>query len=100
MAAGRPRTPRGQPGTGCGSCTAIGKAILAHLPEEEAHAVIAAVSPLIRNTAATIVDPDPPLQELEAVRSRGYGIHEEENEANVRCVGGWSATRARRRWAR
>ncbi|MEV0345737.1 IclR family transcriptional regulator [Nonomuraea sp. NPDC050680] len=67
--------------------TAIGKAILAHLPEEEARAVIAATSPLIRNTAATIVDPELLLQELQAVRSRGYAIDEEENEANVRCVG-------------
>ncbi|MCA2220251.1 IclR family transcriptional regulator [Nonomuraea aurantiaca] len=67
--------------------TAIGKAILAHLPEEEAQAVIAAASPLISDTAATIVDPELLLQRLEAVRSRGHAIDEEENEANVRRVG-------------
>ncbi|WP_219470023.1 IclR family transcriptional regulator [Nonomuraea rhizosphaerae] len=67
--------------------TAIGKAILAHLPQEEVRAVIAATSPLIRNTAATIVDPALLLQELEAVRERGYAIDDEENETNVRCVG-------------
>ncbi|MER6947949.1 IclR family transcriptional regulator [Nonomuraea sp. NPDC000554] len=68
-------------------CTAIGKAILAHLPEEEVRAVVAATSPLMRNTANTIVDRNLLMAELEAVRRRGYAIDDEENEANVRCVG-------------
>jgi len=36
-------------------CTAIGKAVLSELPEEEVNAVIAAASPLIRHTPAAAV---------------------------------------------
>jgi IclR family acetate operon transcriptional repressor len=68
-------------------CTAIGKALLAELPEEEVRAVIAATSPLIRHTAATIVEPDRLIEELAVVRKRGYAIDDEENERDVRCVG-------------
>ncbi|MFC4113593.1 IclR family transcriptional regulator [Nonomuraea zeae] len=67
-------------------CTAIGKAILAHLPEEEVRAVLAATAPLISNTPATIVDPALLMAELESVRQRGYAVDDEENEPNVRCV--------------
>jgi IclR family transcriptional regulator, acetate operon repressor len=68
-------------------CTAIGKALLAGLPEEEMHAVITATSPLIRHTPATIVEPRRLLEELAGVRARGYAIDDEENERDVRCVG-------------
>jgi IclR family acetate operon transcriptional repressor len=68
-------------------CTAIGKALLAQLPEEEVNAIVAATSPLIRHTPATIVEPERLLAELAAVRKRGYAIDNEENERDVRCVG-------------
>ena len=68
-------------------CTAIGKALLAELPEEEVRAVLAATSPLIRHTAATIVEPERLVEELAAVRERGYSVDDEENERDVRCVG-------------
>ena len=68
-------------------CTAIGKALLAELPEEEVHAVIAATSPLTRHTAATIIEPDRLIEELAAVRERGFAIDEEEMRRDVRCVG-------------
>ncbi|WP_433170328.1 IclR family transcriptional regulator [Actinoallomurus sp. CA-150999] len=68
-------------------CTAIGKALLASLPEEEVRAIIAATSPLIRHTPATIVEPDRLFEELAAVRQRGYAVDDEENERDVRCVG-------------
>lgn len=63
------------------------EALLAELPEEEVRAVIAATSPLIRHTAATIVEPDRLIEERAAVRERGYAIDDEENERDVRCVG-------------
>lgn len=68
-------------------CTAIGKALLAGLPDEEVRAIIAASSPLISHTPATLVEPDKLLADLATVRERGYSIDEEENERNVRCVG-------------
>jgi IclR family acetate operon transcriptional repressor len=67
-------------------CTAIGKALLAEF-QEEVRAVIAATSPPIRHTAATIVEPDRLIEELAAVRERGYAIDDEENERDVRRVG-------------
>ncbi|MCG5212057.1 IclR family transcriptional regulator [Streptosporangium sp. KLBMP 9127] len=68
-------------------CTAIGKAILAGLDEDEVGAILAATSPLIGHTPATIVEPDRLLAELAAVRERGYAVDEQENERDVRCVG-------------
>jgi IclR family acetate operon transcriptional repressor len=68
-------------------CTAIGKAILSELPEEEVRAVISATSPLIRHTASTIVEPDRLVEALAAVHEAGFAVDEEENERNVRCVG-------------
>jgi IclR family transcriptional regulator, acetate operon repressor len=67
-------------------CTAIGKAILAHLPEEEVQAVVASAG-LPARTPATITDPAGLRAELVAVRERGYAIDDEENEATVRCIG-------------
>jgi IclR family acetate operon transcriptional repressor len=67
--------------------TAIGKALLAELTEEEARAVIAAASPLTRHTAATIVEPDRLIGELAAVRERGFAIDDAETKHDVRCVG-------------
>ncbi len=68
-------------------CTAIGKAILSGLPEDDVRAVIAATSPLIGHTSATIVEPDRLVEELAAVRATGFAVDEEENERDVRCVG-------------
>ncbi|MQA81029.1 MAG: helix-turn-helix domain-containing protein [Streptosporangiales bacterium] len=68
-------------------CTAIGKAILAGLPDDEVRAIVAATAPLIRHTSGTIVDDAALAGELAAIRDRGYAIDEEENERNVRCVG-------------
>lgn len=65
-------------------CTAIGKAVLAHLPDERVAAVLAAGLP--RHTAATLADPDALRAELGFIRERGWSVDEEENEANVRCV--------------
>ncbi|GAA1292592.1 IclR family transcriptional regulator [Pseudonocardia aurantiaca] len=67
-------------------CTAIGKAILAHLTPAEVEAVAASTG-LPARTPATITDLAALHAELAAVRERGYSIDDEENEATVRCIG-------------
>lgn len=67
-------------------CTAIGKAALAELPEDEVRALLRRAPPRVR-TSATIADPDRLVEHLRAVQARGWAVDEEENEAGVRCVG-------------
>jgi IclR family acetate operon transcriptional repressor len=76
-------------------CTAIGKAILAHLPPEEVDAVLASAG-LRARTPATIIDLRALHAELAAVRERGYAVDDEENEATVRCIGAAVLDRAGR----
>src|SRR5690606_20880873 len=67
-------------------CTAIGKAILAHLPRDEVEAVVASAG-MPSRTPATITDLPALHAELAAVRERGYALDDEENEPTVRCLG-------------
>jgi IclR family acetate operon transcriptional repressor len=67
-------------------CTAIGKALLAHLPSEEVLAILARTG-MPAMTPHTITEPDEMLKHLESVRQRGAAIDDEENEADIRCVG-------------
>jgi DNA-binding IclR family transcriptional regulator len=67
-------------------CTAIGKVLLASLPEPEQRAHLAA-TPLKTLTRRTLVRPELLLRELRAVRQRGYAIDDEEIYPGVRCVG-------------
>jgi len=66
--------------------TAIGKSILAHLPEDEVRAIAerTGLSPLTPNTLATTEDL---LEHLVRVRAAGYAVDEEENVPGVLCVG-------------
>jgi IclR family acetate operon transcriptional repressor len=66
-------------------CTGLGKAMLAHLDEPTAEAVIAAGLP--RFTDTTITDPEEMRREIQRIRRRGYSIDNVENEDGVRCVG-------------
>lgn len=66
-------------------CTAIGKAVLAALSDDEVLA-IAARTRLEPRTPATITSDEDLLTHLAAVRSRGFAIDDEENEPGVRCV--------------
>ncbi|AFV77381.1 IclR family transcriptional regulator [Thermus oshimai] len=63
--------------------TALGKALLAHLPEEvwARHFV-----PGLRRTPRTIGDLEAFREELRCTRARGYALDLEENEVGVRCV--------------
>lgn len=67
-------------------CTALGKAILAALPDEELEAVLARTQFLPR-TPNTITTPTALRQELAVTRARGYAIDNVENEEGIRCVG-------------
>ena len=67
-------------------CTAIGKALMANLTEEEVR-LIAARTGLPQRTKATIVDVDELLGHLRQVRERGFAVDNEENEMQTRCIG-------------
>lgn len=66
--------------------TAIGKSILAWLPEEELRAIVARTG-LPARTNRTITELPVLLQHLALVRRRGFAVDLEENEADVRCIG-------------
>jgi IclR family transcriptional regulator, acetate operon repressor len=65
-------------------CTAIGKAILAHIPRDDRQAVVAGGLPA--HTANTITDAVALEAELDRVRAAGYAIDDEENEDTIRCI--------------
>jgi IclR family transcriptional regulator, acetate operon repressor len=65
-------------------CTAMGKALLAHLPDDRVSAVVAAGLP--RRTAGTLTEPQAVRAELREIRERGYAVDDEENEQNIRCL--------------
>jgi DNA-binding IclR family transcriptional regulator len=65
-------------------CTSVGKVLLAHQPEEVVKQVIDAG--LTRYTENTITAPDALMEELAAIRTRGYAIDDEEIEVGLRCV--------------
>lgn len=67
-------------------CTAIGKAVLAALPDAEVRAVLERAGMPAR-TDRTITSPEAMLAHLELVRQRGYSVDDEENELSTRCIG-------------
>lgn len=66
--------------------TSVGKAILAHLDDEEV-LEIWRNSDVKKFTDKTITDYDLFRNELEKVRLKGYAEDDEENELGVRCIG-------------
>jgi len=66
-------------------CTALGKALLSHLPEQELRALLAKM-PLTRYTNKTITQVDQLLEELRQVRIQGFAIDNEEHEAGAGCI--------------
>jgi IclR family KDG regulon transcriptional repressor len=66
-------------------CTALGKAILAYLPENEVDQILAA-SRMEARTRNTITNVLALKRELERIRDRGYAIDDEEIEDGVRCI--------------
>ena len=59
-------------------CTAAGKAILAHLPEERVNSILTQRD-LPAYTSHTITDPEELLEDLQAIRDRGYSVNDQES---------------------
>jgi DNA-binding IclR family transcriptional regulator len=66
-------------------CTGLGKALLAYLPEPDVSAW-AATQRFTPHTPSTITTPARLLEELRAIRARGYAVDEQEREPGVRCI--------------
>ena len=66
-------------------CSSLGKAILAHLPEAELQALLAA-APLKPMTPHSITSMRRFMKELETVRKQGYAVDREEHVLNSCCV--------------
>ncbi|PNE17920.1 transcriptional regulator, IclR family protein [Mesotoga sp. Brook.08.YT.4.2.5.1] len=67
-------------------CTAVGKAILAFLPDADREEMIEALD-LVPQTSRTITDKNTLREELETIRLRGTAFDKGENEEGVACVG-------------
>jgi DNA-binding IclR family transcriptional regulator len=67
-------------------CTGIGKAILAHLPQNEIEAIIQKHG-LARHNENTISSVRRLHEELEHIVKMGYAFDNEEDELGVRCLG-------------
>lgn len=67
-------------------CTAIGKAILATMSEQQIVDVLSR-APVRRLTAKTIVTRPQLFDQLEVIARRGWALDDGENEADTRCVG-------------
>lgn len=65
--------------------TALGKAILAHLPEDEVHRILDQCG-MEATTSETITDREILFDELEQIRERGYALDREERLTGLRCV--------------
>lgn len=65
--------------------TALGKTILAHLPNERRDAIIEAID-LTQQSENTITTERELREAIEATADRGYGIDDEENIEGLRCV--------------
>ena len=66
-------------------CCSLGKAVLAHLPEKEVQAIIAA-EPLVAQTPSSITSVARFFEELEATRQQGYATDRREHMVNSCCV--------------
>jgi DNA-binding IclR family transcriptional regulator len=66
-------------------CTAIGRALLANLPELELHHVLDTTK-LVQLTPKTLVKKSALLKELARVREQGHAIDDEERKEGVYCI--------------
>lgn len=66
-------------------CTALGKSMLSHFPDERVEEIIDCHG-LPKQTQNTITDRDELFAELEEIRERGYAFDNEEIQPGLRCV--------------
>ncbi|WP_425517136.1 IclR family transcriptional regulator [Paracoccus bogoriensis] len=66
-------------------CTGVGKAMLAHLPEDRLAAAIDRQS-FHAHTPNTLTTPDALRAELALIRQRGYALDNEEHETGIACI--------------
>ncbi len=66
-------------------CTALGKAILAHLPLSLRFRIVSEIK-FEKRAKNTITDPDEFLEHLQEVKKKGYSVDNEEFEEGLRCV--------------
>lgn len=67
-------------------CTAVGKALVAFLPDEQLDAIIQELD-FARHTARTITSPEMFKAHCLEIRERGYAVDNEELYKGVRCIG-------------
>lgn len=67
-----------------GYCTAMGKALLASLPDEELEEIVFSLE-LEKKTENTITDPNKLLETLKKIREQGYSEDSEESEEGLVC---------------
>jgi len=66
--------------------TSVGKALVAHIPEERLEKIITERG-MEKRTPKTITTLPRLLKDLEKVREHGYAVDDEENNMGARCVG-------------
>ena len=66
-------------------CTAVGKAIMAHMPPEEVRQLLARTG-MPRHTEHTVTDPAVFAEQLVWAGEHGYAVDDGEQELGVRCV--------------
>lgn len=66
-------------------CTALGKVLLSHLPEDDRLKIIDQIK-LQSFTPRTITSPGRLIRELDEVRARGYALDHREIEEEVECI--------------
>jgi DNA-binding IclR family transcriptional regulator len=67
-------------------CTAIGKSVAAHLPEDTLNTLLRQQG-MLRHNENTICSVKRLKQELALVRQRKYALDDEEEEISIRCIG-------------
>jgi DNA-binding IclR family transcriptional regulator len=70
----------------CVHATSVGKALVAHIPQERLERILAERG-MEKRTAKTITTLPRLLKSLERVREQGYAVDDEENNLGARCLG-------------